>query len=246
MANVRFCSICGKELSNDTKFCEECGTPINNDFASSFSQMANSNLSEPKDQTTILQNSRSQEYVGVVLKCPCCGGVVTESTAICPDCGTPITKKEAVSSVQIFNNQLMAIEKNRKKKTGGMFAVYKAVDPADSQKLTLIRNFPIPNSIDDITEFMMLAIANIDVSLSKRTLANTLYSPTAANGETAATIERTISNAWVSKMEQCYRKAEVAFPNHPMFTTIQRAYQEKMTELEGKSVGSTLFNMFKY
>ena len=41
-----------------------------------------------------------------------------------------------------------------------------SANKADIQKLSLIRNFPIPNSIGDVLEFMMLAIANIDVKLS--------------------------------------------------------------------------------
>lgn len=53
-----------------------------------------------------------------------------------------------------------------------MFNVYAGVDPVDKQKLALIQNFPIPNTVDDILEFMLLAVSNIDVSLSKKAWNN--------------------------------------------------------------------------
>ena len=236
-----FCSNCGTKLNENAKFCHGCGAAVGTVMAETQSTQTPSVI-PPEEK----RSERQQEYVGKILKCPHCGGTLTEITAVCYHCGIPITKKEAIITVQEFKNQLMNIENSRKKKTGGIFAAYQTIDEADRQKLTLIRNFPIPNSIDDIVEFMMLAIANIDVSLSKKTFTNALYSTNNLNGETAATIERTISNAWVSKMEQCYRKAEVAFPEHPVFTTIQRAYNEKITELQGKSLGSAFFDMFKY
>ena len=111
-----------------------------------------------------------------------------------------------------------------------MFGIYGTADPADKQKLTLIRNFPIPNSIDDILEFMMLAIANIDVKLSKNTWANSGQSLEVL----AIEMPKVISNAWVQKMEQCYKKAEIAFPNDPAFNGIQKMYFDKMKELKIK------------
>ena len=53
-----------------------------------------------------------------------------------------------------------------------MFNVYAGVDPVDKQKLALIQNFPIPNTVDDILEFMLLAVSNIDVNLSKKAWNN--------------------------------------------------------------------------
>ena len=125
-------------------------------------------------EPTIQENSaeRKQEYAGRIQKCPNCGCTISDTVAVCPDCGMRITGKAANLTVQDFKNQLMAIENSRKGGLGGVLGVYLAADKADVQKLTLIRNFPIPNSIGDILEFMMLAIANIDVGLSKNTVMN--------------------------------------------------------------------------
>ena len=50
----------------------------------------------------------------------------------------------------------------------------------------------------------------------------------------AIEMPKVISNAWVQKMEQCYKKAEIAFPKDPAFEGIQKMYFEKMKELKIK------------
>ena len=111
-----------------------------------------------------------------------------------------------------------------------MFGVYATADPVDKQKLTLIKNFPIPSSIDDCLEFMMFAIANIDVKLSKNTWMNS-----GQNMEILAiNMPKAISDAWVAKMEQVYKKAEIIFPNDPIFAGMQKMYFDKMKELKIK------------
>lgn len=232
VAKAKFCSNCGTKLNEGAKFCHGCGASTINTFNSERKDVSPPPVSQPMSETKTNFTERQQEFVGKILKCPNCGGHLTETTAICPDCGYRITERAAVTSIQAFKEQLMAIENSRKGGLGGVLGVYSPANKSDIQKLSLIRNFPIPNSIDDCLEFMMLAIANIDVSLSKNTFANRINS----NGqvETAATIGRTISNAWVSKMEQVYRKAEIVFPNDPAFAGIQKMYFEKMKELKIK------------
>lgn len=177
-------------------------------------------------------SKRQQEYAGIILKCPNCGATITQTTAICPDCGYHITGQIAVSSIRVYNEQLMAIEGTRKKPgLGSVFGVI--ADPVDHKKLSLIRSFPIPYSLDDIFEFMVLAAANIDVGLSKNTMMNR-YQGGAKSGESSLTIPKTISDAWVSKMQQAYQKAEISFPNDPLFANIKRIYFDKMKELKIK------------
>ena len=236
-----FCMHCGASLTPGAKFCSSCGNKIGM-IEDSVETTVEKNVSTPPPiPTPQVQNTtpppapkpqRQQEYVGTIMKCPNCGSVIGETTVVCPDCGMRITGRSAVTSVQDFKDQLMAIEGTRKKGLGGVFGVYTAPDPADTKKLSLIRNFPIPNTVDDIMEFMFLAVANIDVSLSKNTAMNKWNNTQQV--ETGATIGRTISNAWVSKMQQAYQKAEIMFPNDPAFPGLQRLYFDKMKELKIK------------
>lgn len=234
---AKFCSNCGTPINAGAKFCHGCGTPIgvsNVPTPPPVTQTAPPPvpLATEQEQQPKRVERRQQEFVGTVLKCPNCGGVIGETTAVCPECGIRITGRSAVTSVQSFKEQLMAIEGTRKRGLGGVFGVYTAPDPADTKKLSLIRSFPIPNSVDDIMEFMFLAVANIDVSLSKNTAMNKWNSTQQV--ETGATIGKTISNAWVAKMQQAYQKAEIMFPNDSAFPGIQKIYYDKMKELKIK------------
>lgn len=212
---MAFCTNCGHQLAEGANFCFECGAKVNKITSAC-----------PEEE----RRSRSQEYVGVILKCSNCGGAVGETDAICPSCGMKITRRSAVSSVTLFMEQLMAIEATRKKPMLGMFSIYAPADPADKKKLSLIRNFPIPNTVDDILEFVMLAIANIDVKISKKSIANSSQGMEIM----AAEMPRAISNAWVAKLQQAYQKAEVLFPHDPVFLNIQKIYSAKMVELRMK------------
>ena len=225
---MSFCSNCGTKLNEGSKFCHGCGAAIG------VAQKETTPEQPPVVPTNQIEKDdghykeRQQEYVGKVLKCPNCGAIISESTAICPDCGMHITGKTANTSVQAFKDELMSLDNTRVSGFKGMLLSNSTlVDPADKRKVTLIQNFPIPNSVDDIIEFMLLAIANIDVGLSKGK-----WDKRAPGTETSSTIKRTISNAWVAKMMQAYKKAEILFPDDPAFIKIQNLYMEKAIELK--------------
>ncbi len=87
---------------------------------------------------------------------------------------------------------------------------------------------PIPNTIDDILEFILLAVSNIDVTLSKKSWSNR-----SSNMQIfAMEMPKVISDAWVAKMQQVYQKAEILFPDDPMFVKIKQIYTDKMVELK--------------
>lgn len=209
---MAFCQNCGKELLEGAKFCSECGTPVG-----SVAPVNNN-------------SQRQQEYAGKILKCPNCGTPIDGLTAICPSCGFHITNRTVSVSVQEFQNELMEIEKSRKNSTVNKVLGFwggRITDNSDIQKISLIQNYPIPNTIEEISEFMYLAVANINVKLSKKSITNN-------NNTDMFKAERDVSNAWVNKMEQLYHKAEASFPNDPAFERIKEVYYAKMKELKFK------------
>ena len=208
---VSYCCNCGTKLNEGAQFCHGCGSPV----AKGDKISTNNSTIPPVPQSNVQE--RTQKYVGKILKCPHCGCAIEDRTIVCPDCGMHITGKVALASVQQFKEQLMQIESERKKNFLGVFI--SAADPVDMKKLSLIRSFPIPNTVDDILEFVFLAIANIDVTASKKT---------------SMTITKTISDAWVAKLQQAYQKSSIAFPDDPVFLKIQKIYFEKMKELKIK------------
>lgn len=216
-----FCSNCGTKLNAGAKFCHGCGASVGE------AQERIDNQTIPNIPQTTKQSNhseRQQEYVGTMLKCPNCGAAITQTTAICPDCGYRITGQTALSSVQAFYNQYLSIENMRRKDGLTGFIISHVSDKEIlNKKLILIKNYPIPNSIDDISEFMLLAFSNIDVAKSKKSVWNT-------NDDD----DRTISDAWISKLQQAYQKAQIAFPNDSAFSTVQHMYFDKMKELKIK------------
>lgn len=236
-----FCSNCGTKLNEGAKFCHVCGATVGTATAPKVtSEPQKSDQSIPPvppvvptpqpSHPTVNPVQRQQEFAGNIVKCPNCGAVISHTTAICPNCGMQITGQAAVNSIQAFKEQIMAIESKRRKSHLGILNVYATPDPVDKQKLELIKNFPIPNTVDDILEFILLASSNIDVKLSKKTFNNSASSMQLL----AMEMPRVISDAWVAKLQQAYQKAEILIPNDSAFPGIQKLYFDKMKELKIK------------
>ena len=219
-ANVAFCSNCGTQLNPDAKFCHGCGSPVTAPQSGNSTSVMNEMLQIAN--TAPIQQGREQ-YAGSVLKCPNCGATMDSMDVVCPDCGYQISSRKVTSSVQQLNNQLMQLEASRKKSLGIL------IDPIDKKKLALIKSYPIPSTIEDIMEFILLAIANIDVKGSKNNLFNSYVKLAGSDNSRMA-----ISDAWVSKMQQAYQKAKIMFPDEPVFKRIEEAYLSKMKELKIK------------
>jgi predicted RNA-binding Zn-ribbon protein involved in translation (DUF1610 family) len=216
----RFCTQCGAQITVKARFCQKCGTPVEEQGQER----------ESVDESSFYPRERGQVYAGVILRCPSCGASISQSVAVCPDCGHHITAQQAVSSVTSFTRQLLEIELQRKEATRDQ-QMGLVANPADTQKLALILGFPIPNTIDDIQEFMFLAMANIDVSLSRNTVGNNAKRRMKGMLNVNFTMPRTISDAWVSKMKQAYQKALLLFPDDKAFESIRQLYESKCAEL---------------
>ena len=173
-----FCSNCGAKLIDGSKFCNFCGTPVNTVQTGNTSESANQTPPQPPQGNT----ERQQEYAGKLIKCPNCGEVLASFITNCPSCGYELRGNTATDSVMELYREL-----NR--------------TTTPEQKDFMIRNFPIPNSKEDIIEFMILASTNFI-------------------GED----DRNIYEAWLAKFEQAYQKAEVLFKQDSDFEKIQQIY----------------------
>ncbi len=190
-----FCSNCGKELSDEAKFCPECGNPM----ISSLSQ-------------------RIVRFEGEVHKCPNCGEVIPSFTRNCPACGYEIREAKAASSVKEFALKLEAIESQRvyEPRPKGLLRSVNSrehISKTDEQKISLIKSFSIPNVTEDMLEFMILATSNADVKI---------YDSYKNSNITKS--ERALSEAWLSKMEQVYKKASYSQGDPQAIKRIQTLY----------------------
>lgn len=223
---VVFCSNCGAKLNGGAKFCHNCGAEV----------VWQSQPTPPTATTrtdTGTYTSRVQEFAGKIIKCPNCGQTISNTEVVCPSCGHQITDRTASSSVQRLVSELMVIENSRRQKNAldNLVQSFTGTDGEESsisnKKITLIKNFPIPNTIGEISEFVILAAGNIDVNLSKVSLGNKL----GRSGNDSKANERGISDAWVGKLQQAYQKAELMFSDMPIFNKVQEVYTNKMREL---------------
>lgn len=119
----------------------------------------------------------------------------------CEDCGHEFKNISAVySSTELFN-KINAIEQSRNKEMG-LFSVLTetaGLNNIDTQKKELIKNFPIPNTKEDILEFLTIA-----VPLSKK---STFLDRFKGNFDVKKDI---LAPIWLSKCEQIIMKARLS------------------------------------
>ena len=224
---MAFCMICGRKIPENGKFCAFCGTPVG-------SVIRPDNRAEDRNLKGNAYDSvtRKQEYAGKIVKCPNCGAVMKSMDAVCDECGFQITGIKAADSVREFSQKLFDIE--QQKKTSRIpFAKMMAAAYGDDnfqKKISLISSFPVPNTIEEITEFVLLADANIDVRYGKRTLMNK------TNGRPGSSnyVEVKLAETWIMKLKQVYKKAEIAFGDDPAFERVKDIVAKKMKQLKIK------------
>ena len=139
---MAFCINCGNPIVDGAKFCHNCGA----------SQTGTTNNTQ-----------RKTVYEGEIHKCPNCGETIDSFTPKCPSCGFEFRGVKPVSSVQELSIRLANIDQQRRFNNRRK-SVFNSREPdeIDKQKIDLISTFPIPNTKEDLYEFIILAASNID------------------------------------------------------------------------------------
>lgn len=118
-----------------------------------------------KNKTTEPIAAPQSNKFGDIKKCPSCGAIVESFSTRCADCGHNFSGIVANSSINRLFDMLNDIESKRKDSSltslatnffGKGFGL--GGDKITSQKREIISSFPIPNSKEDILEFLALAI----------------------------------------------------------------------------------------
>ena len=234
---MRFCSYCGTKLDIGARFCKNCGEAVVGNVQHT--------VTPPKEKVVVEEPSikenpteRKTVYEGKIHKCPNCGEVMKSFSANCPSCGYEIRGARVTTSVQELARKLEKIESQvmpafeekksiMKKVFGRDFnnedELEEAQDRFDEQKAlqkaNLIANFPVPNTREDMLEFMILVASNINVKKG---------------------IDDEVSKAWLSKLEQVYQKAELS-TSPADFAKIKAIYDKKKKEIKDKKIKGILF-----
>ena len=161
-----FCYKCGQTISDGAKFCRHCGT-------SQPSNQAPVNTAPAAPAAPAVSSEPLKE--GKVLKCPACGEILPFDAITCPACGSEIRDKKSSESVNDLVNKIQA-------------------EPNEERKIELIKLYPVPNTREDIFEFMFVATSKFDAGFYAS-------NPT----------EHSIAGAWYTQINQCYQKGLVLF-----------------------------------
>lgn len=181
-----------------TKFCPVCGEKQQPDFK--FCNNCGSELVHlchgESNTEQECKKEQSNPHESNIQKCPNCGEVLNSFTVVCPSCGYEL--RDFSASVQKLYEKLNSVS---------------SID----EKAMLIRNYPVPNTKEDILEFMILASTNV-------------------NGN----IDKSIFDAWISKIEQTYNKAKIMLQNDSCFQQIEDIYKKtKINIAKGKITQTT-------
>lgn len=184
---IQFCAYCGTKLDDDARFCKNCGEPVAQ-AQQSVDEIPSSDepkmKMEPPKMEQVKEDSRSKRktvYDGELYKCPNCGELLKSFTTVCPTCGYEIRGVQTNSPVEALSKKI------------------EMASPLDD-KIELIINFYIPNTKEDIYDFFILAVSNLE---DKRYETD---------------------DAWLAKLEQAYHKAKLSFGNTAEFEYLEKLY----------------------
>ena len=215
-----FCRYCGIQLAEDAKFCSNCGKSIQE---VTIFNSENTKNSQPKQENFIHEDytERKTVYDGKIHKCPNCGEVLKSFVTTCPACGYEIRDANTPMSLHEFTTKLQEIEDSRPPKKIGLKDIYvdtTMINETDKRSISLIRNFTIPNTKEDLIEFLILASSNINIKSYQ-------------DYDRITESQKAVSDAWMAKFEQAYEKARISFGNTPEFKEVQNIYDKKLNEL---------------
>lgn len=169
-------------------------------------------LNKKSNNPIIDIDSRKTTKHGEIKKCPACGSLITSFSTKCHDCGHEFSGIESSSAVQKFYEQLLDTERNIRNSASsedklGMLGMARLMSPAAKEamiqkpildaKSSIILTFPVPNSKEDIIEFLILAKSNISaIEIGWADKIAGSNSP-----------KLNYRNAWLGKCEQVISKA---------------------------------------
>jgi len=163
-------------------------------------------LGEDPDEVEMILDGRfheskklkTKEKVGNIKTCPSCGSPVKSFISKCQDCGHEFRDIKSVSSIQKLYDEFQKIEEFERsrerswaQKIDGDLGVQRSVV---SRQIAALATFPVPNSKEDLLEF--LSLASSEAIKKASWLFGLGQSP-----------EYLLQKAWRSKCEQIIKKS---------------------------------------
>ena len=112
------------------------------------------NQQQQQQQQASPSTPKSNKH-GDVKKCPACGAIIAAYSTRCRECGHDFSNIAANNSIQKLFEMLNKVEE---KESSFFKSFWDDDEDKIKQKKTIIQNFPIPTTKDDILEFLALAV----------------------------------------------------------------------------------------
>lgn len=198
-------------------------------------QQANAAAAAPMPQ--------SNKFGGEVKKCPACGATYVAGTAVCPECGYAFygmaPTRSAVmlyEKLQAFNEANNYTNNDDSQKFRGIGSVYanlfaesfnkgKKTMEQDiaRRKFDVIQSFPVPNSREDLIDFLTAIQPKADPNAPKTGVDKSFTLLTASGRE----YNENLGYAYWLLYSNCINKAKISFANDPDFAPFFAFYESK-------------------
>ena len=126
-------------------------------YINSILQRRKRELAKEQDAKQEILDQKKKEDFGRT--CPNCGKQVPPLTLVC-DCGYEFTRKKEVSSVQLLFEKINNIQPTKAEIDSASKTGDGLEDLKRKKKLDIIQTFPVPNTKEDIIEFLALSLSN--------------------------------------------------------------------------------------
>jgi hypothetical protein len=193
-----------------------------------------------------LEASKPKQKVkaGNIITCPACGATVDSFTSKCIDCGHEYRNTNAVSSAQklsiLLNEASDNIRKAKEelqlsgvnKYNSHLFNPLNIAKEIHTVQATIISSFPVPNTKEDLLEFISLT----DAEAKKKTNKISGYIFDGSD---------MIINAWLSKREQIINKSRIIFKDDIHLLKIIENYEANFKENSRVNMIRNMFSIPK-
>ena len=168
-------------------------------------------LAKMKREEDWLRPAPPSDKFGDVKKCPRCGEPVEPMAVKCSACGYEFRNVEALKSSQRLAEKLEAIEeayrgKKVEKNMGFGIKQDMTIFEVGREQVTAIKNFPVPTTKEDLLDFA--------ISMQSKW-----------NSSTTDDDQLGLKSAYKAKYDECVNKAQILFPNDPMFQGVFEQHQ---------------------
>lgn len=209
-----YCTYCGSELPKDNNICEKCGTlSLTPDI-----KPTKKKEDEPENKKHSSTNSKKDEKA-TNTNCPNCGAPIKSYEYVCPYCKTELRNIEVTPSIEKFSEGLRSIQLSGTNRNSVMQKLIGfdysdlpqfQIDTQKNKRIAdYIKNYPVPNTKEDLIEFMLLATSNIN------------------NKE-----EDVVLEAWLSKMKQINDKAKLTIKDEGLLNHLDEVYNDNKNEID--------------